>query len=653
MPTPLSVLIVEDSADDAALVLREFERGGYGVKFERVATAEAMRAALDRQPWDVIVSEYATPSFSGLDALGIVRERALDVPFIVVSAKTGEEWAVEMMRAGAHDYLMKGSLVRLLPAIQRELGDARVRRERKNTEEALIESEQRKAAVLESALDCFIAMNHEGRILEFNSAAEKTFGYRREEAVGQLLGDLIVPPELRERHQRGLAHYLETGEGPVLGKRIEMPALRADGTRIPVELSITAIRKGKQALFTGCLRDITDRKRSEEAQRESEQRFRATFDQAAVGIAHVAADGKWLRVNQKLCDIVGYTREELLRLTFQDITYPPDLDADLALAARVLCGEIENYSMEKRYIRKDGSLIWINLTVSLVRDIAGAPKYFIAVIDDISARKHAEEQLLRAHEELEARVQERTAQLRAASVAKDRFVANMSHELRTPLNSIIGFSEFLSDGKPGPLNVKQKEYLDDILNSAHHLLHLINDVLDLAKVEAGRMELNPELFSVEKAINEVCAGARAIAEKKRIAIDVRVAREVESVTLDPQKFKQVLYNLLSNAVKFTDEGGRVAINVAPLDAERFKLEIADTGIGIRREELGRLFREFERLDSAASRHCEGTGLGLALTKKLVEAQRGDITVESEPGKGSTFSVVLPRTGAKNEPASTS
>src|SRR5207302_3273918 len=144
MPTPLSVLIVEDSADDAALLLHEFERGGYGVVFERVATAEQMRAALDRQPWDVIVSEYSTPSFSGLDALGLVRERALDVPFIVVSAKTGEEWAVEMMRAGAHDYLMKGSLGRLLPAIQRELGDARVRRERKHTEEALIESEQRK-----------------------------------------------------------------------------------------------------------------------------------------------------------------------------------------------------------------------------------------------------------------------------------------------------------------------------------------------------------------------------------------------------------------------------------------------------------------------------------------------------------------------------
>ena len=222
----------------------------------------------------------------------------------------------------------------------------------------------------------------------------------------------------------------------------------------------------------------------------------------------------------------------------------------------------------------------------------------------------------------------------------------MSHELRTPLNGIIGFAEFLADGKPGALNPKQKEYLEDILNSGRHLLQLINDVLDLAKVEAGKMELSLEAFSLRKAIEEVCAVARPIAQKKSIRVSVDVAPQLGDVTLDQQKFKQVLYNLLSNAVKFTDDGGRVDIIARPHEEDSFKLAVADTGIGIKAEDLGRLFTEFEQLESGASRRYEGTGLGLALTRRIVELQGGTIGVESELGKGSTFTVVLPVTTGK-------
>jgi signal transduction histidine kinase len=225
---------------------------------------------------------------------------------------------------------------------------------------------------------------------------------------------------------------------------------------------------------------------------------------------------------------------------------------------------------------------------------------------------------------------------------KSAFVANMSHELRTPLNAIIGFAALMRKDRSGTLSLEYQEYLDDILTSSRHLLQLIDDVLDPAKVEAGKMELRPVPVSLAAVSQEVVDVVRALAAAKRLRIDVSVDPRAASAVTDPQRLKQILYNYLSNAIKFTQEGGRVTLRVAPEGPDRFRLDVEDSGIGIASEHVGKLFTEFQQLDTNVPKPRQGTGLGLALTRQIVEAQGGRVEVQSVPGKGSTFSAVLPR-----------
>lgn len=248
---------------------------------------------------------------------------------------------------------------------------------------------------------------------------------------------------------------------------------------------------------------------------------------------------------------------------------------------------------------------------------------------------------------LEKRVEERTDDLQKANIAlekanrlKSEFLATMSHELRTPLNAIIGFAEVLRDDVVGTLSAEQKEYLDDIHGSGQHLLNMINSILDLSKIEAGKLELHYEEFPVKEAINEVLNTVTGFSNKKGIRIHTHIHEDVPSITADKVKFKQIMFNLLSNAVKFTPENGRVTIN-ASLVNQHIQIAVSDTGIGIKSEDMDKIFEAFRQLDASYARRYEGTGLGLTLTKRLVELHRGKIWVISEFGKGSTFTFTLP------------
>jgi protein-histidine pros-kinase len=273
-------------------------------------------------------------------------------------------------------------------------------------------------------------------------------------------------------------------------------------------------------------------------------------------------------------------------------------------------------------LRKDGSEFPVEVSLSPLD--TGDQMLVSSAIRDITERKQLERQM------------------QEASRLKSEFLANMSHELRTPLNAIIGFTELMYREKVGPVAAAHKEYLGDILTSAKHLLQLINDVLDLAKVESGKMEIRPEPVDLTRLAGEVCDVLRGLSSAKHLRIAIDVAPDVGTVSVDPARVKQILYNYLSNAIKFTAEEGRVAVRVAAEGPDMFRIDVEDTGVGIAPENLHHLFVEFRQLDASAAKKYQGTGLGLALTKRLAESHGGRVGVQSTPGVGSTFFVVLPR-----------
>lgn len=376
MGTPLRLLMLEDSPDDELLVLAALRTGGYDVMHRRVWSAEAMRAALLEDGWDLIISDYCMPDFDAPAALAIANESNRDLPFIIVSGTVGEEQAVEAMRAGARDYVMKDSLGRLAPSVRRELNEARER----------------------------------------------------------------------------------------------------------------------------------------QARREAQ---------------HVAAE------------------------------------------------------------------------------------------------------LTRQNERVEA-----------INFARRQFLANVSHELRTPLNAIIGFSELLDQGTAGVLAPKQSEYVRYVLSSGRHLLSLVGDILDLSKVDAGKMELLPEPTVVHAVALAAQDTLQPVASKRGVTLSLLVASDLPLLNVDPLRLRQMLYNLLSNGIKFTPSGGRVTLAAEVRDGE-LEIRVSDTGIGIPREDLPRLFQEFEQVQAQGEARVAGSGLGLALTKRLVELHGGSVAVDSALGEGSTFTLRFP------------
>ena len=360
--------------------------------------------------------------------------------------------------------------------------------------------------------------------------------------------------------------------------------------------------------------------------RQSQEQFRSAFDGAATGMAMLTPDGRFTRVNRPLCEMVGYTEAELLAMCFADLTHADDRVGDAAAVADLLAGRVLTYQREKRYLHKNGQVVWVQVNVSLIRDAAGAPHHVVSQVLDVSTRKWAEQALRQATQAAEA-----------ASRAKSEFLANMSHEIRTPMNGIIGMTDLLLESDLSP---DQRESLGLVKSSADALLTVINDILDFSKIEAGKLDIDPVPFSLREAVGDTLKSLAIRAHAKGLELACDIRPEVPDLALgDAHRLRQVLTNLVGNAVKFTEEG-EVVVRAewagADGDGDRVRFSVTDTGIGITPEKLRSVFEAFTQADGSTTRKYGGTGLGLTICQRLVELMGGRVWAESEVGKGSTF-----------------
>ena len=803
--TPLRVLFFEDDPEDIDLSLRALQSANFDVISDVALTMDQFREHVHSRDYDVILSDYRMPGATGMDCFAEMKAEGINIPFILVTGAIGEEKAVECLKDGVTDYVLKDHLGRLPVSIRQALRQRCLQAQRAQAEEALRQSEASYRSLIQSAPCGILRLSaQDGHLLEGNSALAEMLGYAssadllsagagaRVALDSQLLMRLTEPSahkleviECEAEWKRkdgapiliGLTGRVMRDEGGaptclemiaeslserrlaekrisqlnrlycvlshagqaivrirekqelfqeicrILGQegqfqmawvgQVDFDTGRVtpvasfpqeqeyiQGLHITVHVEPaglgpvgTAIREGRHVLINDLLSDARMLPWRDRAQRSGyrsvgafpivvcgivngaiaiyasdpvffDDENVALLDELAADLSYalesmeverlrhraVAELDQFFAVSQEMLCIarmdgyihrlnpawektLGFTAAEMCSKPWVEFVHPEDR-AQANVAFLNLQSGIELDRLELRFLSKSGAYRWLvgSATPALEQGIV------FAAVSDITERKHLEEQLRSQNVALE----EQNRRVNEASRLKSEFLANMSHELRSPLNGIIGFTELLYDGKLGPLPERPREFVGRIHGSATHLLQLINSVLDLSKVEAGRLESRPERVSVFNVIQEVIGILGTLAAEKQIRMETEIDESVDKVVTDPGRLKQILHNYLSNALKFTALEGRVVVRLKSEGSSEFRLEVSDTGVGIAERDFARLFVEFQQLDSTKAKCYQGTGLGLALTKRIVEAQGGRVGVESKLGQGSTFFAVLPR-----------
>ncbi|HOJ59037.1 MAG TPA: PAS domain S-box protein [bacterium] len=501
--------------------------------------------------------------------------------------------------------------------------------ERKRAEEELRSREERLRLYFNLSLIGNAIISLDNRFVEINDRLLDIFGYTAAELRGMTWTSLFHPDDLAEN----VDQYERIIRGEIEGYSMDQRFLHKSGEVIYASISMRCVRRsdGRPEYLLCNIEDITDRYRAEQALRDSEERLQDFLDNANDLIQSVSPDGRFLYVNRAWKETLGYTDSEVERLTLRDILHPSCQESCLEIFQRVFQGESVN-NLEAVFVSKDGRRIIVQGNVNC-RMENQRPVATRSIFRDMTEYKRAEEEL-------------KAAKVRAeeANNAKSRFLANMSHELRTPLNSVIGFANILKKNKHNRFQDQELVYLDRICRNGTHLLNLINDILDLSKVEAGKMQLDLQAVHLPDLIQDILSQFESQVRDKPVQLLAEIPAALPPLRTDPSKLRQILINLIGNAVKFTPRGS-VRIKVVPGSGEHpvRQIEVIDTGIGIPKDRLDIIFEAFQQADYSTARKFGGTGLGLAICRSMCKILGYYLDVSSEEGKGSTFRIILGET----------
>ena len=625
MTQPLRVLLVEDSADDALLLVETLRDGGFDPQYRRVETEDDFLAALETDEWEVILADYVLPHFSGLAALHLLRQLGRDIPVIMVSGKIGEEHAVEAMRAGARDYLLKGRLARLAPAITRELAEATSRRERKQARLLREQAEQELrllSEALEAAANGVVITDRQGKIIWVNPAFTRITGYPGEEALGR-------NPRILKSGQESPAVYQAMWQ-TILGGEVwrgQVINRRKDGTLYTEEMTITpvCVRGDEITHFVAIKEDVTARRQAEEERErllDEVQRRAAELDAAldaiADGLVIYAMSGKVVRMNAVAVKMFGYAHPDSFEQLFARIAdtrvetvegHP--LTEEEMPTWRALHGEtVRNQTIVIH--RPEEHTRWLLISAGPIWLADGRQIGVIVTISDITPLHELQEQ-------------------------QEDLLRGVSHDLRTPLTIISGHVQLLADAlREHPHVEEERESVQAIARAAQQMNAMIRDLVDATRLESGQMHMNPQPIMLADFISDLLKRAGTALDTRRIQLDM--SPDLPPVLADSDRLERICINLLSNALKYSTPGTPVLVR-GRAHEHVVMVSVTDQGPGIAPQDVPRLFERFYRAQDTSK--TEGLGLGLYITRLLIEAHGGHIWAESEVGVGSTFYFTLP------------
>ncbi|MFZ2098022.1 MAG: response regulator [Anaerolineales bacterium] len=619
IPDIIQILLIEDDPDDVLLLKGSLAKAkAVKIKLAHVDRLSSGLIQLAEQDYDAILLDLNLPDSRGLETLTSIIKDFPQVPIVVLSGLADEATTIEAVKLGAQDYLVKGEISGLI--LTRVLRYA-IERKRAETEARRLSSfpELNPTPILEISMD--------GEVIYANPASLTTLAQIDVTDPRAFLPDDFVD-------------ILKSAD--------------ADNTQFRRIIEVRERKFGETVYYTPefqslrlYARDITESIKVEEALRESEQRYRTLIENQEEGIALLDNKASFFFANQAADRTFGVQTGGLFRHNLQEFLMPEQFVVVATDMENHLLGEKTSYELE--ITRPDGKKRNLLVTATAQSAPDKTTNAIFCIFRDITERKQAELALQKLNAELEQRVDERTAELSTANAAlarasrlKDEFLASMSHELRTPLTAVLNLSEALQEQTYGPLTEKQFKSLRTIEESGRHLLGLINDILDLSQVEAGYLNLKIDECSAVDICQSSLQLVKGMAQKKHQNISYVSSPETFQLRADARRLKQMLVNLLSNAIKFSLEGGLIGLLVEADDiAKVVQFTVWDNGIGIATEDLPKLFRPFTQLDSGLSRQQTGTGLGLALVQRMADLHGGSVRLESTPGQGSRFTIILP------------